>query len=105
MMRSFDGIRGRYRVIAADPPWSFHAWSRENQLKAASNHYAVMTLADIKALPVSDRAADDCMLVLWATQPMIPQALDVMEAWGFRYKTTGVWAKQSTTGEGWAFGT
>jgi N6-adenosine-specific RNA methylase IME4 len=54
-----------------------------------------MTLAEIKALPVADVAAKDCVLMLWAVDPLIPQALQVGAAWGFTYKTLGfVWAKE-----------
>lgn len=81
-----------YGVIYADPPWRFEPWSRETGLnRAADNHYPTATLGDIKALPIP--AADDCILFLWATAPMLPEALDVMDAWGFDYKTHCVWLK------------
>jgi N6-adenosine-specific RNA methylase IME4 len=58
-----------------------------------------MSLADIKALPVGELAARDCALLLWATDPMLTQALDVMAAWGFRYKTVGFyWTKTNKDG-------
>lgn len=94
-----------YGVILADPPWRFRTWGEHNQQKSASKHYSLMTTDAIKALPVNQLAAPDCMLVMWAVQPMLDQALDVMRAWGFTYKTAGAWAKQSSTGEKWAFGT
>lgn len=82
----------RYGVIYADPPWRFEPYSRESGMdRAADNHYPTMTLDDIKALPVP--AADDCALFLWATAPMLPQALEVMAAWGFTYKSHCVWVK------------
>ena len=60
----------------------------------AKNHYPTMTIEDIKALPVSDLAADDCALFLWITMPMLCEAWEVMEAWGFSYKTAAfVWIK------------
>src|SRR5262249_46156584 len=81
-----------YGVIYADPPWRFEPYSRESGMdRAADNHSPTMDLAAIKALPVP--AADDCILFLWATAPMLPQALDVMAAWGFTYKSQFVWAK------------
>jgi N6-adenosine-specific RNA methylase IME4 len=98
----------RYGVILADPPWHFRVRSPKGEGRSASQHYDVMSLADIKALPVADQAADDCALFLWAVDPMLPQALDVIEAWGFTYKTVGfTWAKQTrdqiafTTGMGY----
>jgi N6-adenosine-specific RNA methylase IME4 len=53
-----------------------------------------MSLAEIKALPVADWAADDCVLLLWTTDPLLPTALDVIRSWGFTYKTVGFyWTK------------
>jgi N6-adenosine-specific RNA methylase IME4 len=84
----------RYGVIYGDPAWRFEPWSEETGSdRAADNHYATSTLAQIKALDVAGIAADDCALFLWATAPMLPEALVVMEAWGFAYKTGFVWAK------------
>jgi len=100
-----DLPRHTFGVILADPPWRFRTWNETNQTKSASNHYQLMTLDEIKAMPVRDLAAKDCALVLWATQSMLDQALDVMDTWGFKYKTAGAWAKQSLSGNSLAFGT
>lgn len=82
----------QYGVIYADPPWRFEPYSRETGMdRAADNHYPTMTLEQIKALPVP--AAEDCVLFLWATGPMLPEALEVMKAWGFTYKSRCVWFK------------
>jgi N6-adenosine-specific RNA methylase IME4 len=84
----------RYGVILADPEWRFETYSRETGMdRAADNHYPTSDLETIKSRPVSTIAADDCVLFLWATAPMLPQALDVMGAWGFRYASQFVWAK------------
>ncbi|MDX0007806.1 DNA methyltransferase [Sinorhizobium meliloti] len=105
-MTPFPSLGGkRYDVILSDPPWRFRTWNEENQQKSASKHYPLMTLDAIKALPVSDLAKPDCLMMMWAVQPMLDQALEVMSAWGFKYKTAGAWAKQSATGTKWAFGT
>lgn len=64
-----------------------------------------MTLSEICALPVADLAADDCILFMWATYPMLKEALQVIEAWGFKYKTIGFqWVKQNKSGNGYFFG-
>jgi N6-adenosine-specific RNA methylase IME4 len=63
-----------------------------------------MTIDDIKALPVKRLAAPDCCLFLWATFPMLPQALEVMASWGFEYRSGGVWHKRTRNGKT-AFGT
>jgi N6-adenosine-specific RNA methylase IME4 len=61
--------------------------------RAADNHYPTSPTEVIAARPVQTIAADDCVLFLWATVPMLPDALKVMEAWGFAYKTNFTWAK------------
>jgi hypothetical protein len=84
----------RYGVILADPPWRFEPYSRITGMdRAAGNHYPTSSLEEIKALAVASIAARDCALFLWATVPMLPQALDVMAAWGFTYKSSLAWAK------------
>lgn len=80
-----------YGVIYADPPWRFETYSENGMDRSADNHYPTMSLIDIAALKVP--AADDCVLYLWATVPMLPEALNVMEAWGFEYKSQVVWVK------------
>jgi len=96
---------GSYRVILADPPWAFATFSEKGLGKSPQGHYTCMSLAEIQALPVYTLAADDCACVMWATAPMLPQAIATMAAWGFTYKSAGAWAKRSSTGEKWAFGT
>lgn len=95
----------RYRVILCDPPWYFKNFSEKGEKKNPVAHYDCMDLPSIKALPVSQLAAPDCALVMWTTAPMLPEAIEIMKAWGFRFKSAGAWAKQSSTGEKWAFGT
>ena len=65
--------------------------------RAADNHYPTMTLQDICAL--HPPAAANAVLFLWATAPMLPQALEVMAAWGFTYRSCCIWSKdRSGTG-------
>jgi N6-adenosine-specific RNA methylase IME4 len=83
-----------YKVIYADPPWTFSTYSRKGKGRSAEAYYDCMTLADIKALPVTEWAADDCVLFLWTTDPLLEKAFEVISAWGFTYKTVGFyWAK------------
>jgi N6-adenosine-specific RNA methylase IME4 len=95
----------RYGCILADPPWYFRNYSENGEEKNPVAHYACMDTASIASLPVSHLAAPDCALIMWATAPMLPDAILLMSAWGFAFKSSGAWAKQSTTGEKWAFGT
>lgn len=91
---------GKFAAILADPPWRFRTWSETNQNRSASNHYSLMTLPEICALPVVDLVAEDCVLFLWVTRPMLPQALQVAEAWGFEYKTVAfTWTKTTKHGK------
>ena len=81
-----------YGVVLADPAWRFEPYSRTTGMdRAADNHYPTMPLEAIKALPIP--AAADSVLFLWATPAMLPQALEVMAAWGFAYKSQFVWVK------------
>jgi N6-adenosine-specific RNA methylase IME4 len=81
-----------YNVIYADPPWRFEAYSEETGMdRSADNHYPTMSIDEIKELTVP--AADDAVLYLWATVPMLPEALAVMSAWGFTYKSHIAWVK------------
>lgn len=101
----FDGLQPlAYDLIMSDPPWAFQTYSDKGQGKGPANQYDVMGLDAIKALPVQNLARGDCLLWLWATHPMLPQAIDVVRCWGFRYVTSGVWVKRSHSGK-LAFGT
>ena len=72
---------------------------------AAEHHYPTMSVKDICGLKVEEIAAKDCVLFLWATFPQLPEALRVIKAWGFQYKTVAfVWLKQNKSGKGWFFG-
>lgn len=86
----------KYSIIYADPPWHYETYSKKGQGRSAESHYPTMSLEDIKSLPVSKIAEKDCALFLWATFPCLQEALQVIEAWGFRYKTVAfVWIKQN----------
>ncbi len=87
---------GRFATIYADPPWRYETWSDAGKDRAPDNHYPTMDTAAICALPVADIAADDCALFLWAYTPMLPDALQVIQFWGFTYKTIAfMWAKSN----------
>jgi N6-adenosine-specific RNA methylase IME4 len=83
-----------YKVIYADPPWTFATYSRKGKGRSPEAYYDCMSVADIKALPVAEWAAEDCVLLLWATDPLLEKAFQIIDAWGFKYKTVGFyWAK------------
>jgi len=82
----------KYNIIYADPPWKYWDGGDKNQ----SLHYTTMTIDEICDLPVKDIAADDCVLFLWVTYPVLPDVFRVIEAWGFKYSTAAfVWVKKN----------
>ncbi|MFC1121868.1 MT-A70 family methyltransferase [Pasteurella multocida] len=81
----------KYQIIYADPPWSY---SNKASRGAATNHYNTMSFSEIEAMPVNQLADDNCVLFMWVTFPVLHKALDVIKAWGFKYKTIGFnWVK------------
>jgi len=87
----------KYQIIYADPPW---AYRNTGNIQATANaQYETMTDEDICKLPVGGVADNNSILFLWATFPKIQEALDVMKAWGFEYKTVGfTWIKKNKNG-------
>ena len=73
--------------VYADPAWQFETWSEEGKDRSPEEHYDCMPLDEIKALPVRDIVADASASGLWVIDTMIPQGIEVLNAWGFDYKT------------------
>ena len=80
----------KFSTIVADPPWR-----HDNQASraSASNHYPTMSLEEICHEPLAELATKNAHLHLWATSPLLPEALTVMESWGFTYKSSCCWLK------------
>jgi site-specific DNA-methyltransferase (adenine-specific) len=74
----------KYQIIYADPPWSYND---ESCSGSAQEQYNTMKIEDICNLPVNELADSDCVLFMWATYPLLPEALDVIKSWGFKYKS------------------
>ena len=99
--RVLDGqavLEGMYRVIYADPPWVYgdSGATVDGSLGKAERHYEGLSIADLCKLPVEAHALPDSVLLLWVTAPLLmqnPGPRDVLEAWGFTYKTNLVWDK------------
>jgi N6-adenosine-specific RNA methylase IME4 len=89
---------GKYSVLYADPPWQYNNSGFHN---SAESQYPTMSVEEISNLPVQDLATDETILFLWATNPLLPEALQVMRAWGFEYKTNIAWVKDRGRGWGW----
>lgn len=92
-------MTNKYKLILTDPPWHFKLRSEKNITKSPQGQYACMSLEEIAKIPVADWAEKDCMLFMWATNPMLPQAITLMESWGFTYKTGGAWHKRTKKGK------
>jgi N6-adenosine-specific RNA methylase IME4 len=81
----------KYQIIYADPPWSYRDKGCEG---AAAAQYDTMSVADIAALPVKKIADKTAVLFLWATYPKMEEALQLIKAWGFTYKSIAFqWVK------------
>jgi len=87
-------VNKSYGAILADPPWRF----QNRTGKMAPEHkrlarYTTLSLQEIKEIPVSIVAAENCHLYLWVPNALIKEGLQVMESWGFEYKTNLIWHK------------
>lgn len=96
----FYGLkRAHYNLILIDPPWTFRTWSKKGEGKSPQSHYSVMQMDKIRALPVADLAADNCLLLCWVTAPLLPEQLKTIAMWGFEYKTFLHWSKITKNGK------
>jgi len=89
----------RYGLIMCDPAWLFQNRSEKGEGKNPVSQYDCMTLEEIQAMPVSLMAADDCILWLWATNPMLDVQMQTLKGWGFEFVTSGHWAKFTKNGK------
>lgn len=111
---NYDRIQpGKFNIIYADPAWRFKNWSMKELAERGEkwarrngrSPYDVMTTEDICALPVGELAARDSVLIIWATYPKLEDALQVIKAWGFTYKTVAFsWLKLNPSGQGFKMG-
>ena len=103
----------RYKTIVADPPWKYGVWgvgSKKSVFSKKYNEneipipYETMSVEEIKALDVASLADENCELYLWTTQKYLPDAFEVLKAWGFKYCQTLTWCKTPMgTGQGGVF--
>ena len=89
---------GSYSVIYADPPWSY---SNSGFAQSAAQHYPTMSTEDLCEMPIAAMCHPGTVLFMWATSPLLPEALSVLKAWGFTYKASLVWCKGKAPGMGW----
>ena len=93
----------KYSVIYADPPWEYKQTGTRG---TAIKHYKTMSTQDISKLPIRKICADNALIFMWATFPNIMEAIKLMQAWGFTYKTAAfVWVKKNKNGSNfWGMG-
>jgi len=83
---------GKYRIIYADPPWNYGD-KRDGRTTGAEDHYTSMTIQELCNLPIKEITEDNAVLFLWVTSPLLEECFEVIDAWGFKYKTSFVWDK------------
>lgn len=84
---------GVYPIIYADPPWRYENPPMGDTGRSIENHYPTMQLQEICDLPVRDITAEDAVLFMWATAPKLYECMEVIDAWGFDYRTCMTWIK------------
>lgn len=94
----------KYSIIYADPPWQYNDKMKmkgvHGMIRGADSFYQTMSLQDIKDLPINNIASDNAILFMWITMPLLDKAFEVIEAWGFKYKTCGFcWVKRTKQGK------
>ena len=96
----------KYQIIYADPPWNYTATSNKIPCRAKDGQpYNAMRMIDIYGLNVNDITDKNCVLFLWATAPLLPEALYLIKCWGFDYKTVGfTWVKKNKKADSWFWG-
>lgn len=97
-------INKKYNIIYADPPWSFGSKELQKykgiRFTSINKHYETQSLNWIKSLPIKKISNKDCALFLWATDAHLKQAIQTIEAWGFKYITVVfVWEKLTNKGK------
>ena len=83
----------KYQIIVADPPWEIKKIIKRVRPNQVNMDYPMMTLEQIKALPINTISDDNCMLFLWTIDKYLYDSKSVLEAWGFKYHLTMAWDK------------
>ena len=95
----------KYSIVYADPPWNYTACSNKIPSRAKGGQpYIAMRMVDIYDFQLPE-LADDCVLFLWTTSPLLPEALYTIRSWGFEYKTIAfTWVKRNKKSDSWFWG-
>ena len=86
----------KYNIIYADPPWTYKVWSKKGKGRSAESHYPCMQKEEIQNLPIENITEQNAVLFLWVTFPCLLEGLELIEKWGFTYKTCAFsWIKMN----------
>lgn len=90
----------QYGVLYADPPWKYEMYSDKGKQRSPDRHYPCMSLDELKSMrdDVIFATAPNSVCIMWATFPKLLEAVELMECWGFQYKTGGPWIKRAGNG-------
>lgn len=96
----------KFNIIYADPPWKYRSRNIHSKFGGgAAAHYNLMTMEEIKNLPINELAAENCALFLWVTFPLLDEQIKMFKEWGFTYKTLGFsWIKTNKNDKKPCFG-
>ena len=94
----------KYQIIYADPPWNFgnrmYSSNKYDHHREITRAYPILKTSEICSLPIKDIVHDECACFMWAADAFIPDAIEVMRAWGFKYKTVAfIWQKKEKSGK------
>lgn len=93
LARAAELPKKTYHIILADPPWRYDHAPAGDPGRAIEANYPTMTMEELCNLNVAEIAAPDCLLYLWVTTPKLVEGMQLLEEWGFAYRTSLVWVK------------
>lgn len=95
-------VKKKYNILYVDAPWQYGnkevKYRSEVEDMGAANQYDLMTLKELKKLPIPNLCEKDAVCFMWCVNPMLPEALELLDAWGFKYKTMLTWIKEKGSG-------
>lgn len=95
----------KYQIIYADPPWEYRNYNYETAKRGARKEYPLMSIEQLKKMPINDISDSNCALFMWVTYPLLKEGIELIQAWGFEYKTVAfVWIKRKKNDCGFFFG-
>lgn len=91
----------KYNVLLCDPPWEYRNTGFE---MSAEGQYSTMSIEELQTLKIEDLAYENSIMFMWATNPLLKEAIELLEYWGFNYKTNFVWIKTRHTAGFYVYG-